>query len=58
MEVDVVEVEVEPVVSAVPDPEHLVGASDTDNPALDDTVIAVDPVLGTPAVDDPDRRTP
>ena len=58
-EVDVVEVtEVEPAVGVVPDPEGMVGASDTDTTPLDDEVPPIDPILGTPAADDPaDGRT-
>jgi uncharacterized protein YndB with AHSA1/START domain len=58
-EVDVVEVtEVVPAAGVVPDPEGMVGASDTDTPPLDDEVPPVDPTLGTPAGDDPaDGRT-
>ena len=59
-EVEVVEVtEVEPVVDVVPDPEGMVGASDTDAPPLSDEVPPIDPILGTPAAEDPaDGRTP
>jgi carbon monoxide dehydrogenase subunit G len=56
-EVDVVEVtEVEPVV-VVPDPEGMMGASDTLAPPLDDELRPVDPMLGTPAAEDPGDPT-
>jgi carbon monoxide dehydrogenase subunit G len=58
-QVDVVEVtEVEPAVGMVPDPEGMVGASGTDTTPLDDDVAPIDPILGTPAAEDPaDGRT-
>jgi carbon monoxide dehydrogenase subunit G len=58
-EAEAVEVtEVEPVVEVVPDPEGMVGASDPDASPLGDEVPPIDPILGTPAAEDPADRTP
>jgi carbon monoxide dehydrogenase subunit G len=51
-------VETEPVLEVVPDPEGMVGASDPDAPPPG-AAPPVDPMLGTPAAEDPaDGRTP